>query len=289
MLIGRGIIALFTVLSLGGAIGGFELISRANITAAVTAVGTFIETPSVGLFSYDRIVFLLILVFAFIVIFESIFNRNRPVSVLSSELRLDFLDPRGENLKVSRTQYLRANQPNVTAYYTATSTDFGGTIPRDRVSYNAFVGDKQINNRIDIPPTVGASRLEITHIFDDGMPFKIWNVLIPEFVLRFIVRHDIAKLNFIVRRDLSWYFLNEHVLSNTYYEATAERYVQKNVKIVITFHPARPCQLSGGILMASIVKRSGMKQCPFRTTGAYCHEYTFKKLQNEKVHVPLRF
>jgi hypothetical protein len=78
-LIGRGIIALFTALSLGGAIGGVELVNKTEIAHALSTVAAFLATPSgYDLFTYDRLMFLGVLAFAGIIIFESIINRNRP-------------------------------------------------------------------------------------------------------------------------------------------------------------------------------------------------------------------
>jgi hypothetical protein len=167
-------------LSLGGAIGGLEFVKRADIVNAASAVGKFLATPSTfDLFSYDRFMFLMVFIFICIVIFESIINRNRPFTILSTELRFEFLDAVGKDLLISRVQYLYANQPDLTAYYMETWTDFGGTIPKDRVIANARAGNVPIPNHVDIPPTVSTGRLELTHVFDNKMPFTVWNMLIP--------------------------------------------------------------------------------------------------------------
>lgn len=164
VLIGRGIIALFTVLSLGGAIGGTELVDRVAIAHAVSAVGTFLETPSkIGVsFSYDRIMYIIILFYVSAVIADGIRNRHNPLTVLKSERILEFRDDTGENVLLHNTQYLRANHPKVTAYYTYVSTEFGGTIPRDRIRMLSFSGEDQfINSHIQISPTPSNNSAEI--------------------------------------------------------------------------------------------------------------------------------
>jgi hypothetical protein len=291
LLIGRGIIILFTILSLGGAVGGLELVNRAQITHALSVVGSYLATPSAyDLFSYDRLLFLFVLGFASILIFESIVNRNRPITVLGTDLRVEFLDADGTDVRLSRIQYLRANHPNVTAYYMEFSTQFGGTIPQNTLQLDAVAGTNvRLRNHPDIPPTVSNTRLEVSHIFDDGMPFTIWNMLIPEFILRIIVRNNWRIPKFVVRREVSIHVAEEHKKNDTYYQATVERYRQRDVKLTITFNQRRRCRLTGGVLEAQLLKPSGVEPIFFKGLGGDSYQATFRKLQNVRVRVPFKF
>jgi hypothetical protein len=168
------------------------------------------------------------------------------------------------------------------------STDFGGTIPKDMLEVNAFAGNEPIQNHTEIPPTPGNTHLEVTHVFDQSLPFTVWNIIVPEFLLRAAVRRHFNP-GFIVRREVELHALDEHKVNDTYYQATADRYTQRNVKIRIMFHPQRPSILNGGVLEAQLLKRTGIQRVYFRNTGNYSHEWTFRKLHNERVRIPFRF
>jgi hypothetical protein len=279
----------FTVLSLGGAVGGLDVVNRQDIIQFLRDTATLAAKPSYFDFSYDRLIFLAVFFLVVVVLIESVLNRNRPVTVLASELRVEFLDATGADVKLTRTQYLRANHPNVTAYYTLMSALFGGTIPRHLVVVSAFAGNKHIPNHANIPPTSGEARLEIAHVFDQGMPFGLANILIPEFILRWIVLHTSFKPAFVVRRGITTHFKDEHVLNDTYYEATADRYTQRHVKVIIKFDGRRPPNLTDGVLEGQLLKRRGVEVIYFTATGAETHECFFRRLQNETVRIRFKF
>jgi len=95
-------------------IGGTELFSRQDVQTAILAGWHAISQPSFA-FSDDRIVGLIILVPCLVIMIESVANRNQPITVLQSTMNVVFADPTGAKVVVSRTQYLRANHPDVTA------------------------------------------------------------------------------------------------------------------------------------------------------------------------------
>lgn len=204
-------------------------------------------------------------------------------------MRVAFLDRDGTQVKVSRTQYLRANHPEVTAYYMEAWTSFGGQIRRDLLTADAFAGTRRIPNHADVPPTRGNERLEITHVIENGMPFGLRNMLVPAFVLRWLIRLGYFP-PFVVRRDLALTYQNEHTLADTYYQIVADRYIQKNVTVHVTFHPDRPPVLPNGVLKCQLIRRNGMETLAFNT-GAQNGEfmYRFSRLRNEKVRIPFQF
>ena len=88
--------------------------------------------------------FLGILCFSSIVIVESFLNRNRPITVLGTEVSVEFMDETGADVRIFRTQYLRANHEGVTAYFMEVWAAFGGTVPREQINVDAFIGSNQI-------------------------------------------------------------------------------------------------------------------------------------------------
>jgi hypothetical protein len=289
-LFARAVVALITTISLGGLIGGTELLDRQDIRGFLVGAGRLAMKPSLfGLFEYDRLLLLAVCSLGVVMTWEALRNRDRPISVLASEMRVEFLDHTGADVQVSRTQYLRANQPDVTAYYMEASTSFGGTIPRDRITHGAFVGRRAIRDHVDIPPTSGDTRLEIAHVFDDAMPFGLVNVLVPEFLLRFLVARIRIQPRFVVRREIAIHYVNEHGKNDTYYQATADRYVQRNVKVSVKFHPGRLPRIQKGVLEAQLIRRNGIERIYSSVRGDATYEYGFRRLKNERVRIPFRF
>jgi len=208
-------------------------------------------------------------------------------------MRIDFIDPKGAEVRVVRTQYFRANNPNVTAYYAEASAGFGGRLPKDKIHWEASVGKRNrlILNRVHIPPTQGDTKLEIEHIFTEGMPFGIGNVLIPEFILRYLLSKNIQP-SFIVRRGLTTVYLDEHILDDTYFQLTAERYIHRNVTIDIVFNRERlPKDLKevGNRLEGQMLRRGGIESVYSEAKYDYHHQFYFKRLCNEKVRIPFKF
>lgn len=284
------IVTLFALLSLSGAVGGFEIKPQNQIAEAGRAVLAFLEQPSLGLFSYEKIVYLVLFAISLRLMIYIISNRYRPISILRSDFRLEFLTSDGSDVQVVRTQWLRANRYNVTAYFSNAAANFGGTIPKNKIVGSAYLGNNVFDSALDVAPTPGESKAELEHRFIHELPFSLWFALIPDFTLRLFAGIKPSILpNFIVKRSSTVHYINEHNKNETYFQLTAEKYSHYNIHIKLIFHPSRLPRLRNGELEAARIQLNGVEPIMFSSITQNQYEGSINKMHNESIRVPLHF
>jgi hypothetical protein len=160
--------------------------------------------------------------------------RNIPITIISTDLTVTF-GPDG-SATLSRNQLLRANQPNVTAYFSRHGPSApNGSVPMDRIRADAFCRDWDCANEVELRQ-IGQT-VELLHIFDSGLPFRWYMPLIPAWILN----RDPARLfpwvgRYIVRRSDEVHYQNEFGGPQPIMEFTqAGRYQHFNLTIRIHF------------------------------------------------------
>jgi hypothetical protein len=161
--------------------------------------------------------------------------RNIPITVVSTEIVTTF-GANGSGVQ-KRTQRLRANRRNVTAYISNHAPSaLTGKIIRDQMRAEAFCHDWPATSHVEIRAM--GSGFEMLHIFDRPLPFSWYIPLIPIWILN---RDPNRLFKFIrnkvvMRRDEIHYvgeFNSEQPLMNF---TQAGRYHHYNLSIRLEFN-----------------------------------------------------
>jgi hypothetical protein len=163
------------------------------------------------------------------------YYRSVPITVLTSDVTLKYLDHEGKRVQLIRRQTLRANQRNVTAFNASHSTSTAqGRIPRDEISVEAYCISRDLKDRAEIYGQENRS-LEVIHVFGRPMPYAWFMPVVPIMLLR----NDYEKLprllrRFVVRRTHSSVYENEFNFDSVM-QFKSERYPTHNVVFTFDF------------------------------------------------------
>src|SRR5665213_1296336 len=208
--------------------------------------------------------------------------RNIPISVIWTKLIVHFDTVDGSRVRIAREQALRANQPNVTAYFmTARPTTQTGRMPEDGISGNVFCGDTDYNDRLDLH---GDERrgFEIIHLFGQSLPYAWYMPLIPIWLLN----RDPQRLfwflkNKVVVRRISTTYEDEHNIPRPSMSFSATIYPQHNFEISM--------RCPAGHLLTNIqamrIKNNGIVDVRARQQTDGTFVLFIDRLQNETLRV----
>ena len=179
-----------------------------------------------------------LLVLAFIALSYSAFIhlifRNVPLTIISTKMKVTFGDD-GAAL-IDREQLLRANQPNVTAYFTSHSPSApNGSLLRDRMTASVYCHGWGVKDELELRGN--EKKLEALHIFDKPLPYAWYMPLIPSFILN----RDPSRLpkflrKYVIVRKNEVYYLNEFNVPDPVMNfVPAGRYQHFNLTVELQF------------------------------------------------------
>jgi hypothetical protein len=109
--------------------------------------------------------------------------RNLPISVIWTKLDIHFDAADGSRVRIEREQALRANQPEVSAYFMqCRPTSENGRIPEASISGSVYCGNLNYQDRLDLHGN-DARGFEVMHLFGAALPFAWYMPLIPVWLL----------------------------------------------------------------------------------------------------------
>lgn len=203
---------------------------------ALDALKSFFQAPDYYLFASER-PFLVLLAIG--LLYNGIVTaryRNIPITALSTSLELHFEDADGVTVTSQRKQVIRANHPNVTAYYTEVSPSRGGIIRKEEINFWLDRFDGQVAEEMH---KYGREDVgwECIQMFARPLPYKWYLPLLPESLLlikpqylpRFIRR-------LIVIRHGNVTYRNEFNRPDPFHQFRSIRYTHKRISIELHFH-----------------------------------------------------
>ncbi len=166
-----------------GAVAGIIYPAFIDDKASLTQIFVSLFEPSWSLSFLMRWLVAFILVASLYVFFVGMYYRSVPITILNSNLELKYLSPDGSRVQFTRKQTLRANQRNVTAFFsTHTTSTANGRIPRAHVNVSAYCDSCDLADRIEIYGQESRS-LEVIHIFGRPMPYAWFMPVVPVWLL----------------------------------------------------------------------------------------------------------
>ncbi len=156
------------VLVIGTALGiVYPAFLDPNITFTHLIVSLVHPDWSLGFISRWLIV-LLFLASVYALIVGRIYRRV-PITILSNNIEIKYLNADGSRVVVQKEQTLRANQRNVTAFINRHSPTSGGRVPKNEISASIFAGD-DLDDHLEIYGQENRS-LETIHMFKRPLPY----------------------------------------------------------------------------------------------------------------------
>jgi hypothetical protein len=176
----------------------------------------------------------------------SIVYRNIPITVISTDITVTFLSGDFSEVHIYREQLLRANQPNVTAYFSSHTPSGRGQIPHAQITAAAYCDKAGFQSDFEIFGEDG-KKAELFHMFLDGLPYKWYMPLIPIWFLnneynklpRFLRKNLVSRTNKVI-------YINEFNVEKPVIDFAfiTGRYHQHNITINLSFpHTPRPASL----------------------------------------------
>ena len=164
--------------------------------------------------------------------------RNLPITIISTELSVRF-GPNGQAL-MKRKQLLRANQPNVTAYFNSHgATASKGSISRDKIRGSVYCQDWNTNDSLELRGT--EKKLEVLHIFSNPLPYAWYMPLVPTWILNRDPQRLFKYLRkYVVTRESEVQYENEFADDPVMNFTSAGRYQHFNLSIMLEFERSLP-------------------------------------------------
>jgi hypothetical protein len=165
--------------------------------------------------------------------------RHRPVSVLSTRFELHFSEPDRSVVRVEREQRLRANRPDVTAYYMTMKPDPGGKINKKDIECWISPKNAKISDSV-VPIGSPEAGWECMHCFEPHLPYAWYSPVIPQFVMR-NSRASLPKFvrKLIIVQRVKTIYREDFNREEPSFNVTSTRYRQRNVTVDIFFHEDR--------------------------------------------------
>jgi hypothetical protein len=161
--------------------------------------------------------------------------RSTPITILSSNIEIKYLDQAGTRVRLTRTQTLRANQRRVTAFFMKHGPSApDGRVLRNEISVSAFNDAKKLNNTCEIYGQETRS-IEVMQLFESPLPYAWFMPLAPvwliggeyERVPRFFRKYIVKRTNTVV-------YANEFNIEPVM-QFQADVYPSKNVVLTFDF------------------------------------------------------
>ena len=180
--------------------------------------------------------------------------RTSPISVLSTKITLRFLKPDGSKVHVFRNQVLRANHPNVTAYYATMTPRWGGRISTKSINCELFGDNSKVISTFD---QIGEETTgwEIVQKFNPSIPYTPFFPFIPNFLYYSDNFNLLDRL--VVKKSSECNYIDDLNTDSPEFNLKAMRYTHQKVEIKLLF-------MKGGVpvpgsIQAQLIQRNGVR------------------------------
>lgn len=181
---------------------------------------------------YDwRLAFLLILLALLYRTLVRFRFRNTPLTVLTTHITLNFEASDGSKVYVFREQTIRANHPNVKAYYTTMTPRWGGTIDRNTIKSDLSNNTEKISSSSDVTGHE-ATGWQLVQTFNPEIPYTPIFPFIPRFLFK---EENRFFRKYVLKRYSKCYYSNDFIAPDPYFSLKAERYTHHQVEIRLEF------------------------------------------------------
>jgi hypothetical protein len=208
-----------------------------SFTQAIVAL--FLE-PRWDLGFFMRILCVVVVVCAGYVVVITRMYHNLPITVVKTSIQVN-VSKDFSKAAMSRVQLLRANQSNVSAYFTAvTPNATSGMVPEDGITMEAYCHGQTINSTFDLNGSE-QSGFEVIHDFGCHIPYRWFMPLFPASIYKGDVDGLVGFIrNNIVTRRQSAVYIDEFNTLKPRMDFVARNYPGHNISVTINFEDRIP-------------------------------------------------
>ena len=207
--------------------------------------------------------------------------KSIPISVLSTNITLRFVQPDGSDVHVFRNQILRANRPNVTAYFGTLTPRPGGRIDKDSIDCDVVGENANVTSTFDALGDEDTG-WEIVQKFSPRIPYTSFFPFIPNLIHFGNTAHYFDKL--ILRKFSECHYINDLNTEYPEFNLKALRYTHHRVLIELEFHENNIP--SPDSIQAQLFGRNGVRNItPIRTPQPKVFRVEVSDLRQDRLRI----
>lgn len=206
----------------------------------LSAISSFFFSPQSTSFFLERPLLLVVGAVSALAAISAYRKRNDAFTSISTDISIYFEKEDGSKVRMTRKQKVRANHPNVSAYFTTIDAGRHGTVPPGEVSGWARTHKREpLNAKLEI--LGDEKKCDIIQICEPSFPFN-WSLdLLPDFLRRDFIEREITTVHYGCFQE-----------EEDYYEVLTDRYPNTAVTINVHFDPNRkPKEVRGQRIKAN--------------------------------------
>ena len=261
----------------------FGIVGADNLNTAWQWFSTTAIPWIVLLLTLENLLLLLLIVVSVYAFLRSVKKPEWPIEVLSTKVSIT-VDPTDHSkYKVFTEQYLRANRPDVSAYYNKVVPSPNGEIFENISTSIDGYGGTVIEQEPDSPLRIGTvkSGWDCIQVFKQPLPFPFYAPLVPSFMLAKQEPQRMSSLlrQMVVRRTTTVNFKDDPDIRLQYHQIVSQRYPHRNITIILELPD------SAVINQDKVIGRHRRENAVYRetvdwTSGNTCRVF-FKRIRNE--------
>lgn len=237
----------------------------------------------VPLLTLENLLLLLLIVVSVYAFLRSVKKPEAPIEVLSTKVSIT-VDPTDHSkYKVFTEQYLRANRPDVSAYYNKFVPSPNGEVFKNISTSIDGYGRTVIEQEPDSPLQIGTKKSgwDCIQVFKQPLPYPFYAPLVPSFMLAKQEPQRMSSLlrRLVVRRTTTVDFKDDPNIRIRYHQIVSQRYPHRNITIIL--------ELPAGAVVNQdkIIARHRRENAVYRetvdwTSGNTCRVF-FRRIRRE--------
>ncbi len=224
------------ILFVSGIIG---IVGTDNLNTAWQWFLTTAVPWTVPLLTLENLLLLLLILVSTYAFLRSVKKPRAPIEVLSTNISITVDRDDHSKYTVFTEQYLRANRPEVSAYYNNFSPSPNGEVFRNISTSIDGYGGTVIEQEPDSPLQVGTEKSgwDCIQVFEQPLPYPFYAPLVPSFMLAKQEPQRMSALlkRMVVRRTTTVHFKDDVNVKTRYQTISARRYPQRDITISLAF------------------------------------------------------
>lgn len=267
--------------------GILGIVGIGNLKIAWQWLLTTVIPWTVPLLTLENLLLLLLILVAIYTFLRSAKKPEAPIEVLSTKVSINVDRADHSKYTVFTEQYLRANRPEVSAYYCNVLPSPNGEVFANISTSIGGYGRTVIEQEFDSPLKIGTERSgwDYIQVFKQSLPYPFYAPLVPSFML---AKQEPQRMSWllrrmVVRRTTTVHFKDDLNVGIQYHQIFSQRYPQRNITIILEF--------PDGVVIDQdkIIARHRKENAIYRETvdwisGNTCRVY-FKRMRREMVGI----
>ena len=272
------------ILFVSGIIG---IVGTDNLTTAWQWFLTTAVPWTVPLLTLENLLLLLLILVSTYAFLRSVKKPRAPIEVLSTNISVTVDRNDHSKYTVFTEQYLRANRPDVSAYYYTFSPSPNGEVFGNISTSIDGYGGTVIEQEPDGLLQVGTEKSgwDCIQGFKQPLPYPFYAPLVPSFMLAKQEPQKMSALlrRMVVRRTTTAHFKDDVNMKTRYHVIAARRYPAREITITLAF-PNNASINQDKVIARHRKQNAVSRETVDWTSGNTCRVF-FKRIRNENAGI----